>query len=922
MATLALGIAGAAAGAAATQAGYGIVAAALISSAFAAAGAVIDASIIRSQIERGREKEKIQDSGFDNGAGCPTGIGYIRTQAQVIWVSDPNIAEDDSGKAFRTPKRTTIKRDIAIAFHRGPISSNAFVECFFANSTKIKNLSTTVPYSITNHTFVSVTGDFVWNGSEVKYFLQLELDFATVSDADIARTMFEVNPFFYFESTDISNALFLWLPHGENVDDQDNAYGHKISITTGSGPDKLYLNFMAINEDQINNPKFGLTLSDFAPGGISAPIYFKTIDPSEAYYKELIIYDGSMDQPIDPTIAAAMEVGKVPAYRGTAYAVFKQFDCTSWGGVIPQFEVLFYTQAGNPSLYEAISNVLGQGNHWDVLRALKFIDDPPNIEFGGVVWAGPTPTIEKLKVLLQLGGLVMREGFIVSSNGMTYSPTIEIAEKRNTYERVIDVEDVSCRAFGEGGTRSLVLTRNNSNEAPNSVTFSYLNSERDNRTYTIAHQTIPSNSIPFFSKNELSLNFPLAMTREQAQNFAIRLFWDAQTNKDSLSLSLPTQYADLLPGDQIEVVVEGVVLKSIVSEIDFGANGLVLVKSILDDAESFDQKTDPEEDELVPVTPPQLIVIEIPPVQVADINKLVLYATIASTSTTLGGKFSVNWSEDRVVWNGMGIVANPRFMSRTTSNISNGVAEVYDRSFIGVENQSLMENYTNEMAASGGARFYLGSGEIMGFGDETLDSVAASAVTNLVRGWNRSDVVDYIDPAVVVHFPEDLTGWIRLELPIIYVGKSISFTAGPFPSVGSIPFKYTKIIQGTSLKNPLPYGISSHRISTVGLYVFFYICHPRPTDILSSGHVTYAEAISSYVPFVEILDAGSNVIRVINAQFTGTAKWRVSYLASDQTIDFGSEPTNISFRIKVPSTINKILSITHTSTNNYLEHAF
>lgn len=55
-----------------------------------------------------------------------------------------------------------------------------------------------------------------------------------------------------------------------------------------------------------------------------------------------ILYLGGLDQMPDPTMEAALGSGNVPAYRGTAYIVFRDFDITSYGAVVPSlsFEVV------------------------------------------------------------------------------------------------------------------------------------------------------------------------------------------------------------------------------------------------------------------------------------------------------------------------------------------------------------------------------------------------------------------------------------------------------------------------------------------------------------------------------------------------------------------------------------------------------
>lgn len=66
----------------------------------------------------------------------------------------------------------------------------------------------------------------------------------------------------------------------------------------------------------------------------------QTVIASDIRANSMKLYLGTQDQLPDPTIEAALGVGNVPAYRGTAYLVFSQLDCPN--GQIPQlsFEVL------------------------------------------------------------------------------------------------------------------------------------------------------------------------------------------------------------------------------------------------------------------------------------------------------------------------------------------------------------------------------------------------------------------------------------------------------------------------------------------------------------------------------------------------------------------------------------------------------
>lgn len=68
---------------------------------------------------------------------------------------------------------------------------------------------------------------------------------------------------------------------------------------------------------------------------------------------DVTIYLGSETQDPDPTIEAVLGVGNTPAFRGSAYVVFKDLDLTPWGGELPP--LLF--EVSNSVTTEVILNV-------------------------------------------------------------------------------------------------------------------------------------------------------------------------------------------------------------------------------------------------------------------------------------------------------------------------------------------------------------------------------------------------------------------------------------------------------------------------------------------------------------------------------------------------------------------------------------
>jgi hypothetical protein len=71
---------------------------------------------------------------------------------------------------------------------------------------------------------------------------------------------------------------------------------------------------------------------------VSADADTETRASSEKIAKLLKFYPGSRTQMPDPTMDAALGVGKTPAFRGLSYVVLTNFDITPYGGQTPSFQ--------------------------------------------------------------------------------------------------------------------------------------------------------------------------------------------------------------------------------------------------------------------------------------------------------------------------------------------------------------------------------------------------------------------------------------------------------------------------------------------------------------------------------------------------------------------------------------------------------
>jgi hypothetical protein len=90
---------------------------------------------------------------------------------------------------------------------------------------------------------------------------------------------------------------------------------------------------------------------------VSSTASAATVAASNQYAQQyLTIYLGSLTQGVDPTMQAALGVGNVPAYRGTAYIVFRGVPLANFGNVNPSINAEVVTAGAGAGIRKAWEN--------------------------------------------------------------------------------------------------------------------------------------------------------------------------------------------------------------------------------------------------------------------------------------------------------------------------------------------------------------------------------------------------------------------------------------------------------------------------------------------------------------------------------------------------------------------------------------
>ena len=882
----------------------------------------------------------INDSSFDVGALCPHAYGRVRVPGQVIWARSPIINESESGKGKRKAVKEEITRNLAVAFHRGPITSTFPIKEVYANGTNIEFAEVTSDLVFTP-TYYAMTDVVIINDASTTQKITLTVGFANINDvADFRRNLVLGKSFTFTTSNTNMNAV--------QLDPYAGHLAHDVQALDTVNFRVTFNVYFILDDGSNDDPGVPPGTEGGDPGGTNTPTgvrsqinlaafttpmaqvtFYATINDKK-YYDSATVYKGDFDQGLDPLMFATLGL-LCPAHRGTSYVVFENFKTTTWGGTIPMFEILFEThdaEQGNSlcDMATAFANVMWYNDHINEinLRYLATEADGTSEPFEGIFWMGPVSATQKLQDLAMIGQVNIFEGFETTNNGLYVQHTLEVTPMKRTRPfpaaRAIPSTSATCRVYGDLGPIEPKVTRTPIESAPNSIIATYVDADKHNLQNTITHHSATSSS-RYASRNDLNLKLPFTLYSEDAQNYVTRMFWDAQLQKDTIELSLPPTFFDLYAGDNFDITLHGIAVKARCVEIDYGSNGAVAVRAVINDTETGAQLV-----ETPPVVVPDDIfglvtyLTEVPPQSDSDVDKLVIYATVAYSAPFPVNGWGLFLPDIYGNWQQVATFRRSSFLTYTTATLLYGDPEVLDNQNTSIHDVIYMGGPATPggatIAAEGSYRFVI-NGEIVGYGHN--DGVG---LRQLVRGVGSSPAFAVASNTMIISMPENLLGWVRVELPGSYVGRTLQFRTG---NVGAdphtMPLRAYRTVTGASLKTPKPYGFRSFRRDGGALEVYCFAGGPRRCDILSSGHITSGEISAGHTPYARVLRSLTQPtpIRVLRGVHMGDGSWKFYYSSVAQRIDFDSatDPTDISLEIGGDAAIDSTSYYTHSGNNNY-----
>jgi hypothetical protein len=385
------------------------------------------------------------------------------------------------------------------------------------------------------------------------------------------------------------------------------------------------------------------------------------------------------------------------------------------------------------------------------------------------------------------------------------------------------------------------------------------------------------------------------------------MLWLPYANRQKVTLTLPPSYINVLENDILLVPRNADTYRVLVNRVDDGKNGIKNLDTIVEETspntwvvEADDiENEDTEKLSFAPFA--FLALIDVGPLRDEDANTPGVYFAVAYSDPSVPwtGATVYESQDGQVSYNALLAPANEATMGYADSLLGSGTGEAqWDRGsvFEVVVLNGTLSSVTELQCLNGRNRMMVGS-EVIGFATVTLALTQPPfgiryELTNLLRGLQGT---------------EDRMGGHQIGELIVHLNSAgVQFQPMGISNLDATRH-YKAVAAGGDISDADPYG-NSIRLNTVrpvapgnlsmsrrdrssGDWVLSWVRRSRQsTRVFGTVMPPLNEPFERYE--VDIMN-GSNVARTIVVNSTTTT----TYTAAQQTADFGSPQTTLTFRV-------------------------
>ena len=425
------------------------------------------------------------------------------------------------------------------------------------------------------------------------------------------------------------------------------------------------------------------------------------------------LYLGNEGQAVDPLIAAAEGADRTPAYRGTAYAVFEDFELADYGNHIPS--LTFEIEADGESVtIGAIAAELSEGAViGDTIATLD-----------GFAGSGDS-------VRAAIETLAVRAPVSIIDDGQT----LRLTDTEPAATMLAEAE-LGASADGRRGARR-TIDRQGAGTLPDEIAIAYYEPARDYQAgLQRARRGGPGRRIE-------KIELPAVLSAEDAKACAARRLATSWSERAQATLTLPWRRLELRPGGRIMVPgmggpwrIAGWTLDRMVAELK-----LMRVASAADGAGAATPGRSTSGADSVH-GPTVIHLLDLPPLMETGAEAARLWIAAAGTQPGWRRAELAASMDGGATWTAIGATAPPAVMGEALGALPPGSPALFDRvNSIEIEllHDALWLESRGEDALVSGANLAMLGDELIQFGSAVQTGPRRFLLSNLLRGRRGSE---------------------------------------------------------------------------------------------------------------------------------------------------------------------------------------
>lgn len=429
-------------------------------------------------------------------------------------------------------------------------------------------------------------------------------------------------------------------------------------------------------------------------------------------------------------------------------------------------------------------------------------------------------------------------------------------------------------------------------DLPERIDLSYADPELYYETNT-QHAKRPA-SVETGTDSAESVSFTMAFTASEAAQLAERLLFNSWLYRTTYSFELPPKYIKLNPADVVTVETPAANLKLRLTEVDYGANNAVACKGVLESADAFVSSATGTSgyaigSEISVQLPIKAYVLDLPKLVNSDDSDFYTYFCFLSS---LDESSLLYYSTDRVSWGLFGAGSKMPSNGKAATKLNDCRSPwVWDNTNT-VQVRMLKGDLTSatEDEVLNGANLALLGNEIIQFTTANLVAANTYELSGLLRGRRGTErhTGTHVSGDRFVLLETD-SGLFREVLSQTRIGEASYFRSVRSGGNWDDAVEQNFVYNAEAFRCFSPVRIKGTRDGSNNLTITWVRRARWGAEWMSGTDIPLGEATEAYE--IDIL-SGTTVVRTLTAT-TPT----VSYIAAQQTTDFGSPQSSVKVNI-------------------------